>query len=88
MMTSNHTYVNFANPFLVCDTCRQPAIGYHSPSVCHCHTRGWSNWWNVPCEHNDGVHSVCPTWGPVDGCQCLNRLGYVPHPPASEVGND
>src|ERR1039458_298790 len=23
---------------------------------------------------------LCPSWGPVDGCQCLAHLGHVPHP--------
>jgi hypothetical protein len=33
----------------------------------------------VPCEHHKGYSDVCPSWGPVDGCQCQAHLGHVPH---------
>ena len=81
--TRTHVYVKFANPFLVCDTCRDPVWGFHDPTKCGETPEGWffGRDWNMPCEHRAGVTSVCPSWGPVDGCRCLAHLGYVPHKP-------
>lgn len=79
--TRTHVLVNFADPFLVCSKCRRRVTGYHSPEHCGCD----AEWWNVPCEHNGGVTSLCPSWGPTDGCQCLRHLGVVPHPPLAEI---
>lgn len=66
----------FANPFLACDVCRRyitgaTNVGQDGPTK------------NVPCGHRAGATSRCPSWGPVDGCQCQEHLGEVPHPPVS-----
>lgn len=76
--TRTHVHVSFANPFLVCDRCRQPVSAWHNPEACGCD----ASFWNKPCEHRAGVTSVCPSWSPVDGCQCAAVLGSVQHNPA------
>jgi hypothetical protein len=27
----------------------------------------------VPCEHQSDYRDVCPSWGPLDGCTCVER---------------
>ncbi len=78
-----HVFVTFANPYLTCDKCEQPARSWHDPDQCGC---GESGFQNQPCEHQAGVTSTCPSWGPVDGCQCLQHLGHVSHGPAPAGG--
>jgi hypothetical protein len=56
----------FANPYLACDHCGARVT--HSLGVT-----------NQPCGHHVGFESVCPSWGPVDGCQCVEHLGTRPH---------
>lgn len=75
--TRTHVFVEFANPFLACDTCGQRVPKWHDPDRCGCGEEGWEN---RPCGHQAGVTSVCPSWGPVDGCLCAEILGEVPHP--------
>jgi hypothetical protein len=74
--TRTHVYITFANPYLTCDQCGQPVTGWHDPERCGCDESGWRN---RPCDHRAGVTSVCPSWGPVDGCQCQEHLGHLPH---------
>lgn len=77
--TRTHVYITFANPYLVCETCRQLVPRWHNPDQCGCDEPTT----NEPCGHQHaGVTSVCPSWGPVDGCECLDHLGYLPHGPA------
>lgn len=76
--TRTHVHITFADPYLTCDRCRAPVIGYHDPQRCGCD----GGWQNVPCEHQAGVTTVCPSWGPVAGCECQQQLGHVPHGPA------
>jgi hypothetical protein len=78
--TRTHVYVTFANPYLACRRCTSWVTSYHSPDRCGCD----AGWWNMPCEHDAGVFSACPSWGPVDGCSCQEHLGEVLHeePPA------
>lgn len=78
--TRVHTYVSFANPFLVCSDsdCRQPVPRWHNHHKCGCDTHSW----NDPCRHTAEAVSVCPSWDPVDGCQCQEVLGSVNHAPA------
>jgi hypothetical protein len=74
---ATYTVVEFANPHLVCDVCDEPVGGY----------RLWSDGrqgGNHPCGH-DGVTSVCPSWGPVDGCVCPEHLGVARHVPPDEA---
>ena len=73
----DHTYVKtftsteFANPFLVCNQCGGRVTSWAQDSD--------APGMLFPCEHYAGCHSVCPSWGPVDGCECQKFLGYVPH---------
>lgn len=64
--TRTHVSISFANPFLACDLCGQTATAWHDPAKCGCEGHAY----NLPCEHRAGVTSVCPSWGPVDGCRC------------------
>lgn len=59
MATRTFTLIRFANPLLECESCRELVTGYVDDP--------WMNW---PCRHRAGVHSRCPSWGPVDGCTC------------------
>jgi hypothetical protein len=64
---STRTYVTFANPYLRCDECGEPVRSYwHDDTT------------NRPCGHR-GVTSACPSWGPVDGCSCVEQIGHRPH---------
>ncbi|MFD1832431.1 hypothetical protein ACFSJS_22690 [Streptomyces desertarenae] len=78
--TRVHTYITFANPYLVCSACGQPVPRWHDDTKCGCA----AGWWNDPCGHRADFDSVCPSWDPVDGCQCAEKLGHVPHPPAPQ----
>ena len=80
--TRTHVEIAFANPFLVCDACRQPVPAWHNDDACGCD----SGFWNEPCGHRAGTTSVCPSWDPVDGCQCAEVLGSVEHAPAPAGG--
>jgi hypothetical protein len=77
--TLTHTYTSTYNastpacPYLRCDVCEARVefwLEKRGPLV------------NEPCGHSGGYHDVCPSWGPVDGCQCKKFLGHVPHPSA------
>lgn len=68
--TRVHTLVGLANPFLVCDECREKVIYWHNPERCNCDAGAF---WNHPCMHETGVTSICPTWSPVDGCICTDK---------------
>lgn len=79
-MTTTHTHLvtETANPFLCCDVCHEPSEGFvaFEGQVPGCDHQGE----NVPCGHI-GATSVCPSWGPVGGCECKEHLGYLPHAP-------
>jgi hypothetical protein len=77
-MRTTHTVtgeeVTFADPFKICCECGGWVTGYIEfpdsaglPSL------------NAPCEHEADYRSICPSWGPVDGCKCL--AGEHPAPP-------
>lgn len=76
MVAMTHTYtrtfnvIEPANPYLRCLRCGARVEywldGEHREP-------------NHPCNHIAGYESTCPSWGPVDGCQCEEHLGYVPH---------
>lgn len=84
-MTATHTRVHvdisFADPYLVCGRCGEPVTAWHDPDQCGpgCDLPAM----NLPCEHRVNLVNTCPSWGPVDGCQCQEQLGHVPHPPAT-----
>jgi hypothetical protein len=80
--TRTHVYVGFANPFLVCDRCRQPVQRWHNNDKCGC-TAGC---WLGPCGHTAEAVSVCPSWDPVDGCLCQEFLGKVDHGLSTAAG--
>ncbi len=69
--TRTHVYITFANPHLVCDLCRQPAPRWHNNDKCGCAQPCWLD----TCRHNAEAVSVCPSWGPVDGCTCPGGPG-------------
>jgi hypothetical protein len=73
--TRTHVTIGFANPYLRCDTCRQPVPAWHDNTKCGCN----DSFWNEPCKHKAGATSVCPSWSPVDGCTCAAVLGAVGH---------
>jgi hypothetical protein len=79
--TRVHTKIAFANPFLVCGLCRQPVSSWHNNDKCGCGAGCWVS----PCGHTAEAISVCPSWDPVDGCQCQQVLGKVDHA-AAPVG--
>lgn len=69
--TRVHTFRAFANPHLVCGTCRHPAPRWHDSSKCGCTGDAWID----PCGHRAEAVSVCPSWSPVDGCSCPHGHG-------------
>lgn len=74
--TRTHVYVTFANPYLVCGSCRQSVARWHNNDKCGCDGKCW----NAPCGKSGAdVTSLCPSWSPVDGCQCQQQLGHVDH---------
>lgn len=79
-----HLLTTFADPYLRCDQCLGWVTGWHDNFTCGCRTPSD----NKPCGHPAGVTSACPSWSPVDGCQCQAMLGYVPHeePPGGHRG--
>jgi hypothetical protein len=74
--TRTHITITPANPFLACSACAKRVEAFHDDR-CGC---GESGPMNLPCGHYGGYEDVCPSWGPVDGCQCREHLGYLPHP--------
>jgi hypothetical protein len=81
--TRTHVIVTFADPYLTCEQCGAWVTSWHDDDRCGCDDSGF---WNLPCEHQAGITSVCPSWSPVDGCQCLEHLGSVNHaePPTQD----
>lgn len=75
--TRTHLVITPANPFLACGTCGKRVEAFHDHR-CGCDLGGAPV--NMPCFHQGEYRDMCPSWGPVDGCQCLAHLGYVPHP--------
>lgn len=51
----------YANPYNKCDRCGlRTTNGAIVQGI----------WRNFPCGHNASFSSVCPSWSPVDGCEC------------------
>jgi hypothetical protein len=71
--TRTHLVITPANPFLACATCGKRAEAFR----CGCEESGPVN---LPYWHRGGYDDLCPSWSPVDGCRCLEYLGFVPHP--------
>lgn len=82
-----HTYVRTHNTIT-------PANPYLRCCACGARVEYWmgERLTNKPCGHQADFESVCPSWGPVDGCQCQEHLGHVPHsaptPPRTEHGEE
>ncbi len=76
MATHAHVVIETANPYLTCDVCHKQVRGFVSTEgqVSSCLHHGE----NVPCGHLP-VTSICPSWGPVDGCRCKKQFGVVSH---------
>lgn len=72
--TRTHVFVDLSDPYLTCDHCRAWVPRWHDPQRCGCGELGWQN---QPCGHQAGATTVCPSWGPVDGCQCIVHLGVT-----------
>lgn len=72
--TRTHVYVEPANPYLTCDWCGCVVSSWHDAARCGegCTLPSL----NRPCGHAAGVTSVCPSWGPVDGCGCGLVFGH------------
>lgn len=68
--TRTHVLVGFANPYLVCDTCKDKVRYWHDPDRCGPNGNCTTESYNAPCKHKVGVTSKCPSWSPVDGCNC------------------
>lgn len=62
--------MSYANPYIVCDLCKKRATDGSIES---------GRFRNIPCGHAADFHSVCPSWGPVDDCQCIEHLGRRDH---------
>lgn len=73
--TRTHVYVEFANPYLVCWKCHLYVSHWHDNVRCGCDAPAT----NEPCGHDAGVISICPSWGPVDGCICIQVFGKRDH---------
>lgn len=78
--THTHTVVRFANPYIRCNQCGRRVEGY---IVAPEHEVDWANY---PCEHFADHASICLSWSPADGCNCLEHLGKVDHPMEVENG--
>ena len=76
--TRTHLAIHPANPFLACCTCCKRVEAFHDDE-CGCSESG-GRLLLMPCFHRSDYYNVCPSWGPVDGCQCQEHLGHVPHP--------
>ncbi len=67
----------FADPYKTCDECGGWITGTDGKRL-------------TPCGQEATYTDQCPSWGPVDGCSCLDHLGHVPHdepPPQRGEGN-
>lgn len=78
--TRTHLAIHPANPFLTCGMCGERVETFHDDE-CGCSESG-GPLLLMPCFHRSDYDDLCPSWGPVDGCQCREHLGHVPHPAA------
>jgi hypothetical protein len=64
--TSTYNAIYFADPYKQCIKCERWIIGVldkPGPLVV------------IPCEHESDYRDVCPSWSPVDGCECIRIFG-------------
>lgn len=62
--------MTYANPYNACDAC--------GARTTHGSTAD-GRFRNQPCGHAASFSSLCPSWGPVDGCMCIEHLGRRDH---------
>lgn len=74
-MSATHTKtfesIRFADPYKVCFDCGGWVEGVLvRPGEANA---------TIPCHHEHGYVDACPSWSPVSGCRCLEKLGAVSH---------
>lgn len=69
-ITSTHTLIGFANPYLLCGECKQSVKYWHNPDRCGCVNESH---YNHPCGHVADLIQGCPSWNPVEGCICSDK---------------
>lgn len=70
--TRTHNVVTFADPYKKCLKCNGWVDGVlDAPGPCVV----------VPCEHQSEYRDLCPSWGPVDGCECAEYTARHPDNP-------
>lgn len=67
--TRAFTVTEFADPYKTCNNCGAWITGVTNEIPFR----------NYPCLHGGGYTDQCPSWGPIDGCSCIDHLGHVPH---------
>lgn len=72
--TRTHLVITPANPYLECVTCGRPVEAFHDDG-CGCPESG-GPLMLMPCMDRSDYRDTCPSWGPVDGCQC-SALGVT-----------
>lgn len=63
----------FADPYKKCLQCGSWVDGATSGATL------------IPCGHRSDYRDVCPSWGPVDGCDCA---GYSARHPEDPISHD
>jgi hypothetical protein len=62
-----------ANPYKMCVQCQAWVTSFTNT------VDGEGLTVNQPCGHTADYKNMCPSWSPIDGCQCQEFLGHVPH---------
>lgn len=68
--TRTHVLIGFANPYFICEECRQPVKYHHDAERCWCDDFDYHL---HPCRHKADIVSICPSWNPVEGCTCEEK---------------
>lgn len=74
--------IEFADPFKACTTCGKQVTAVLLVGTGQARNRCDGKWMG-----HIGYTDTCPSWSPVDGCLCLEHLGYVPHLPAPSAAS-
>lgn len=83
MVTKPKQEVQFADPYKKCRECKGWVDGAKTgpgPLIV------------IPCEHTSDYEDLCPSWSPVDGCNCAeynathpeNPIRHEMRPPADD----
>lgn len=69
--------MTFANPYNACTTCGVRVTDYDDNANVPCGHKGFDKPYRDPLrphlewtDHVDAWVSLCPSWGPVNGCEC------------------